>query len=349
LQRKSGGTVNSLPAPVDTTLNNSEIKSNDSLTSSENKDNKGKQANNYLSALSGSSPGGSTIECTRSEDLKYSYKYPSDGDKSFNPFYHNATPKHLAEDNKKSPGSLSSTDLKYSSKSVSPFDQESTPKHPAKVLPLKQVTYTDLKMATPDARLEYVIINILGFTLTHPVGLALPQSYVTTFDEFRTIDVDDVYEFQYSTTPKAPPDTKLHFMLIKQIQRCIHYARYKEGLNNAESDDPTLWDKTTYSTWSRNGYPAYFATLAPAAATPLPVTSMTAAYVSPAQKNDEAALISWNRKPRNVAKYPLLKNDADYQDWKLKMKRQLIADTLSRVSDPTFKLTNFRTGADMEG
>jgi hypothetical protein len=49
---------------------------------------------------------------------------------------------------------------------------------------------------------------------------------------------------------------------------------------------------------------------------------MSAAYVSPAQKDDEAALISWNRKPRNVAKYPLLKNDADYQDWKLKMKKQ---------------------------
>jgi hypothetical protein len=37
LQRKSGGTVNSPPTPVDTTLNNSEIKSSDSLTSSKNK------------------------------------------------------------------------------------------------------------------------------------------------------------------------------------------------------------------------------------------------------------------------------------------------------------------------
>jgi hypothetical protein len=75
---------------------------------------------------------------------------------------------------------------------------------------------------------------------------------------------------------------------------------------------------------------------------------MTTAYVSTTQKHDEAVLISWNRKPRDVAKYPLLKNDADYQDWKLKMKRQLIADTLSRVTDPTFELTNCRTGADME-
>jgi hypothetical protein len=47
-------------------------------------------------------------------------------------------------------------------------------------------------------------------------------------------------------------------------------------------------------------------------------------------------------------KYPLLKNDADYQDWKLKMKRQLTADTLSRVTDPTFRLANCRPGADTE-
>jgi hypothetical protein len=72
-------------------------------------------------------------------------------------------------------------------------------------------------MTTPDAKLEYVVINILGFTLTHPVGLALPQSYVTTFDEFHTIDVDDVHEFQYSTTNKASPDKKLHFMLVIEI------------------------------------------------------------------------------------------------------------------------------------
>jgi hypothetical protein len=35
LQRGSGGTVNSTPTPVDTTFNNSEIKSSDNLTSSD--------------------------------------------------------------------------------------------------------------------------------------------------------------------------------------------------------------------------------------------------------------------------------------------------------------------------
>jgi hypothetical protein len=185
-------------------------------------------------------------------------------------------------------------------------------------------------MASPDQDLEFVIIDIMGFTLTHPVGLVLPQSYVVTFEEFCSIDVDDVYKFTYTDKANTNPDTKLHFMLVKQVQRCIHYTHYKKAKNDTQSDNPTLWSKSEYTTWCRNGYATYLTSLAPATATPLlPVTSTTAAYFSPAQKDDDAALISWNRKPRDVAKYPLLKNDADYQDWKLKMKRQLIADTLS--------------------
>jgi hypothetical protein len=49
-----------------------------------------------------------------------------------------------------------------------------------------------------------------------------------------------------------------------------------------------------------------------------------------------------------LQKYPFLKTDADYQDWKLKTKRQLIADTLSRVTEPTSSLATCRAGADHE-
>jgi hypothetical protein len=104
-------------------------------------------------------------------------------------------------------------------------------------------------------------------------------------------------------------------------------------MNDAQSNSPMLWLKSEYITWCRNGYAKYLLSLIPVTTTPIvpviPTSGSTAVYVSPAQKDDDAALISWNRKPRDVAKYPLLKNDADYQDWKQKMKRQLIADILS--------------------
>jgi hypothetical protein len=157
LQRESGGTVNSTPTPVDTTFNNSEIKSSDSLTSSENKDNKGKLAN-YLSARSGSSPDGSTLKRNRSEtDLKYTYKYPSSGAESFIPFDQDATPMHLAR--------------------ILPLSS---------ALPLKQVTYTNAKMVSYpapnfDANLEHIVVVILKLPLTHPLALALSQSFVECF------------------------------------------------------------------------------------------------------------------------------------------------------------------------
>jgi hypothetical protein len=155
-------------------------------------------------------------------------------------------------------------------------------------------------MASPHKYLEFVIIDLMGFSLTHPVGLALPQSYVPcviTFDEFRSIDVDDVYEFQYTDKPKSKPDTKLHFMLVNQVQRCIHYTCHKEGLIDVQSDNPTLWSKTEFSTWCRNGYATYIEKLATATATatPLPVTSTTATYASSVQKD-----VSWFHSNKSV-------------------------------------------------
>jgi hypothetical protein len=235
LQGESGGTVNSTPTPVDTTFNNSEIKSSDSLTSSENKDNKGKLAN-YFSALSGSSPGGSTVERNLSEtDSKYSYKYPSSGDES-----------------------------------LIPFDQEDTSKFLARLLPLssalprKQITYTGAKMAhySPanfDENLEHILTVILKLPLAHPIALALSQSFVDTFDDFCTLDIDDVHEFRYNMTtdPVNTPGTKLHVTIVKKIQRMVSYACFKEESKDADCDTPNVWDTDIYSKWCRNGYATY--------------------------------------------------------------------------------------------
>jgi hypothetical protein len=208
-----------------------------------------------------------------------------------------------------------------------------------------------------DVNLEHIVTVILNLTLAHPLALALSQSFVNTFiDDFRTIDIDDVYEFRYhmTTDPVNTPGTKLHVTVVKKIQRMVSYARCKEENKDKDCDTPDIWDTDIYSKWCRNGYANYPTSLtasvtgSTAAATSTLATATTAAFVTTAQKDDDAALISWNRKPRDVGKYPLLKNDADYQDWKLKMKRQLIADTLSRVTEPTFRISTCRSGADTE-
>jgi hypothetical protein len=82
-----------------------------------------------------------------------------------------------------------------------------------------------------------------------------------------------------------------------------------------------------FNTWKRHGHAKYIAELS-AAITPPIAGSTSLPFISTTQKDDDAALISWNRKPRDVAKYPILKTDSGYPDWRLKMKRQLITDIL---------------------
>jgi hypothetical protein len=95
-----------------------------------------------------------------------------------------------------------------------------------------------------DAILEHIVTVILKLTLTHPLALALSQSFVNTFDDFRTIDINDVHEFRYNMTSVSlsTPGIKLHVTIVKKIQRMVSYARYKEENNHADCDTPILWD-----------------------------------------------------------------------------------------------------------
>jgi hypothetical protein len=209
---------------------------------------------------------------------------------------------------------------------------------------------TSAKMASFDPDLEYLVVDIMKYDLNHLVAIALQQAYIATFDEFRSIEIADVSDYTLEDA-NTKVKTKIHNNLAKTIQRGVAYARHLEDINDPDCDDPTQWDAKTYFKWTQNGYATYLNTVqanaAALAATTIGSTTTTT-IISTAQKDDDAALISWNRKPRDVAKYPFLKTDADYQDWKLKMKRQLIADTLSRVTESKFSLATCRAGADHE-
>lgn len=126
-----------------------------------------------------------------------------------------------------------------------------------------------------------------------------------------------------------------------------------------DCDDPTTWAYKDMTKWNRSvtGMAAYIAAIAVPISTTsgVPGSSTSPTVSAPITlKDDEAALVSWNQKPRDASKYPILKNDADYQDWSLKKRRQLIQDALERVTLPTFNpvLTSstcsLRKGPDTE-
>jgi hypothetical protein len=208
------------------------------------------------------------------------------------------------------------------------------------------VAPTKAKMATVnfDSALEHFVLHFLKVKITNQIAYALDQAFINTFDEFRTIDTVDVHTFTYKL-PGDSDSTLLHLMLVKQIQRGVHYCQFLEDGNDPACHNPTMMEYDKFNKWKRNSHAVYQASLNP----PGTVIAPPSTYISATQKNDDAALISWNRKPRDVAKYPILKTDAGYPDWRLKMKRQLIADTLQRVMDPTFKIaTSCRLGSDKE-
>jgi hypothetical protein len=70
-----------------------------------------------------------------------------------------------------------------------------------------------------DTDLEHIVTVILNLALTHPLALALSQSFVNTFD-------DDVHEFRYNTANDPPdtPGTNIHLQVVKKIQRMVCYA-----------------------------------------------------------------------------------------------------------------------------
>ena len=224
------------------------------------------------------------------------------------------------------------------------------------------------KMATTpfDAQLEVLLVNMLKCTTaTNPIYLVLDQNHIHTFEQFRSIEIDDLPTFKYKKPTTAGTEETLHITPLKEVQNCVHFCCYLETAAAValaggviDCDDPSTWDYADMLNWKRaiTGKATYLRTLV------IPVTTTTGAPGSPTMivsgpitlKDDEAALISWNRKPRDPVKYPTINNDAFYQDWKLNFKRQIIQDTLERVLDPNFNpdlrssTCSVRSGPDAE-
>ena len=318
-------------------LPDTEINNSDSLTFEDNRKNRREQEKSSSSATSGLNTGGSS-ELVDSEDSKNSTDsrksstrkiLEEDNDESSN----SKRKKRPEEDNDERPNSLSDNEENKDKGG----DKDKTNS------PISKIQYPI--MATFEAKLEYLLTSIMAYKLTDPVPLALDKAFIKTFDDFRDIAPADVHLLEYS--PTLGKDTPLHFTHVRAIHKALHYAKCLETNSHADFDDPQQWSPQTYRSWCRNDLSAYLLTLASATTASAPSLTVTTGSTQQ-QKDDDAALISWNRKPRDVAKYPILKTDADYQDWRLKMKRQLISDTLLRVTLPTFDLGLCRTGTDKE-
>ena len=154
----------------------------------------------------------------------------------------------------------------------------------------------------------------MSLKLTDYVSLALHRQGCRNFEDFCVLDEIDTDTLQYdmvdgiSNTITAEPCNSTD---RKKIRRAVAYCAFRESDgSDAERRNPTAWVADDYSTWCRTGYPAWLITLSNTTL----VTSSSGTSGSSAgtiflpksqlEKDQDALLVSWNRSPRDIAKYP---------------------------------------------
>jgi hypothetical protein len=195
------------PIPTgETTTGNSETSTSVNTSSKEDQDATREQAEAQYSTLSGYSPGRSSDNSDSSSVCPFNRKSPS------REISEEGSPNTLIdnkEDNDDSPNPSNDNDE----------DNEEEPEIPT---PSPSIT-TTAKMASFDSDLEHLVVDIMKYVLTHPVAIALQEAYITTFDEFRSIEVADVGDYTIQD-PNTKDKSKLHRNLVKAIQRGVSYA-----------------------------------------------------------------------------------------------------------------------------
>ena len=194
-------------------------------------------------------------------------------------------------------------------KPTTPTPYISTPVIP---LPLMSATATGTPKMAPsanfDTKLADLVKGIMACDLADRIPLAIEEYGVSTFEDFKSIDINDIDIVNFKVNSKIP----IKKFEALEIRKAVVYALYREDLQDTGWNDPSQWDLAVYGPWSRHGVFRYMqqhaATLGgtPLAVPPIGTTSAPYVAQTPQEKADDATLVSWYRKPREASKYPII-------------------------------------------
>ena len=128
-------------------------------------------------------------------------------------------------------------------------------------------------------------------------------------------------------------------MLVTNV---ILYYKFLQGdSQEVLGKDPVNWDKADFRKWRQN--PTVNTTNAGATT----VTTVATAAATKLKEEDNSFL-SWRRSRQDEKDYPVLNNDREFIEWKVKFERKIHSDEMYRMIDTGFHISSLHTGSDTE-
>jgi hypothetical protein len=104
-------------------------------------------------------------------------------------------------------------------------------------------------MASPArfyANLQHLVEKIMVCDLTDRTALAIEEYGITTFENFKSIDINNIDIVNFKVSASVP----IKKFEALEISKAVVYCLFREGLKDTDWDDPTKWDVATYGAWS---------------------------------------------------------------------------------------------------
>ena len=207
-----------------------------------------------------------------------------------------------------------------------------------------------------DPKLEHLMINyFMALGDQHNIRQAFIQNQITDFETFiGSCNMDFLRDMQLTknnTTGDALNKAKLK--LVNDV--LLYYEFFYQDKECAKADEPTQWIRQDFKIWKSRGYhvstAAYNESLAVntnAGAATVTTTATAAAVKQKEQKEEDDSFLSWRRSRKEEKDYPVLNNDREFIEWKVKFERKIHSDEMYRMIDPGFHIASLHTGSDKE-
>ena len=197
-------------------------------------------------------------------------------------------------------------------------------------------------MTTPfDSQLEHLLNTCLSAAgANHHIRKAFSHENIFTFEDFIDIcTVDNIKTFQRDDGNNIVPAFNIGNMtLINNARR--YYKFLMDDGQELLAEDPVSWVKGDFRKWKM--LPPVVTTTGTANVT----TAATAAAAT--QKQEDDSFLSWRRSRKEEKDYPILNNDREFIEWRVKFVRKIHSDEMYRMIDTAVHISTINTGSDKQ-